>query len=230
MDAKEASEELKLSSLGEWVPNKEAVKVAIEALRVVPILENEMKKQRADARETFKRLEAENVRLTSLLNNANQALKRAGSSVRFHLKADEMPTEATVFEEKEHPEDVYARQYNLEKERLTLKPITFVELFPENMEEAAWVDEDGVVWRRPTAEAYARTCKALRKKEQYVETLNNSVGCLKREQQQLRLAICQQCKCSGNTQVCYDKRSGLACQYWNGLEARATKTTGSDGK
>lgn len=32
MDAKEAIEELRLSSLGEWVPNKEAVKVAIQAL------------------------------------------------------------------------------------------------------------------------------------------------------------------------------------------------------
>ena len=163
MDTKEAVEELKLSSLGEWVPNKEAVKVAVEALRVVPILEKEIKKQREDAREIFKGLEAENARLANLLNNANQALKRAGSSAQFHLKADETPTETIVFEEKEHPEDVYARQCALEKEILTLKPITFVELFPENMEEAAWVDEDGVVWRRPTAEAYARTCKALRK-------------------------------------------------------------------
>lgn len=39
MDAKEAIEELRLSALGEWVPNKEAVEVAIQALRDVSILE-----------------------------------------------------------------------------------------------------------------------------------------------------------------------------------------------
>ena len=50
-------------------------------------------------------------RLQNLLNNANQALKRAGSSAQFHLKADEEPAETIVFEEKEHPEDVFVRQH-----------------------------------------------------------------------------------------------------------------------
>lgn len=54
-------------------------------------------------------------RLNTLLNGANQALKRAGSSARFHLKADEQPMGVIAFEEKEEPEDVYIRQ-NAESE------------------------------------------------------------------------------------------------------------------
>lgn len=50
-------------------------------------------------------------RLNNLLNNANQALTRAGSSAQFHLKADDMPVESIVFEEKEHPEDVFIKQH-----------------------------------------------------------------------------------------------------------------------
>ena len=93
MNAKEAINILAKMQNYDSKRNVEALEIAISALEKVPVLE------------------AENARLANLLNNANQALKRAGSFAQFHLKADDIPTGTIVFVEKEHPEDVFVEQY-----------------------------------------------------------------------------------------------------------------------
>lgn len=93
MDTKEAIEILAKMQNYDSERNVEALEIAISALEKVPVLETE------------------NARLINLLNNANQTLKRAGSSTQFHLKANEMLAETIIFEEKEHPEDVFVEQY-----------------------------------------------------------------------------------------------------------------------
>lgn len=49
--------------------------------------------------------------LKKLVNNANIALKRAGSRARFLYDKDKKQSCAVVYKEKEHPEDVFVEQH-----------------------------------------------------------------------------------------------------------------------